>query len=122
MNFLKAYPNTILKRKYFKEYTYLAEIENKEHHILVLPVTKNSILTINSKFVWEIKYGRPNGSRFNTTKSTLINLTNFFRLDNKIIVFKDKPYKILKHINECDIIDISDKEEIFGIQLYNSLR
>lgn len=111
----------VLKRKFFKDYTYLAMRGDIKHHILVLPVTSNSILTINSKYHWEIKYGKQDGSRFVTRNSKLINLKNFMTLPNRIIVFKGKPHKILKHINECDIVDISESDEIFGIKLFDSM-
>jgi hypothetical protein len=72
--------------------------------------------------MWEIKYGKQVGSRFNTTSTKLINLKNFQTLNNKMIVFKAQPYKIYKHINESDLIDISDSKEIFGITLFESLK
>lgn len=111
-----------LKRRFFKEYTYKATVGDEVHYILALPVTKNSILQINSQYIWEIKYGKQNGARFHTSRKKLFNITKFMKLPNKIVVFKEKPYKILKHVNESDVVDISDKEEIFGIQLFESLK
>lgn len=118
----ETFPHIKVKRVYFKEYSHVTEINHTQYHILVLPVTKNSILTINSQYMWEIKYGKQVGSRFNTTSTKLINLKNFQTLNNKMIVFKAQPYKIYKHINESDLIDISDSKEIFGITLFESLK
>lgn len=122
MTLKQTFPQIVLKRKHFKEYTYLTEIEQELFHVLVLPVTKNSILTINSQHMWEIKYGRQDGVRFRTTSNKLLDLEKFQLLNNKMIVFKGKPYKIYKHINESDLVDISDFKEIFGIQLFHSIK
>ncbi len=122
MELQNTFQGITLKKKYLKDYTYLAKFGDEQYHILVLPVTKNSILTINSQNVWEIKYGRPNGARFNTYSSKLVNLSRFHKLENKMIVFKGKPHKILKYINESDIVDISENEEIFGIKLFDSMK
>ena len=111
----------ILKRKYFKEYTYLAKIDDKQYYILCLPVTERSILTINSQYMWEIKYGKQDGVRFRTNKKMLVDLNEFQKFKNKIIVFKSKPYKMYKHVNESDIDDISGIEEVFGIKLFDSI-
>jgi hypothetical protein len=122
MNCFEPEPGMVLKRKYFKEYTYLAMNGDEKQHILVLPVTSDSIVTINSQYVWEIKYGKQQGARFITRNKKLINLSKFMKLENKAICFKGKPYKILKHINESDIVDITDHDEIFGIQLFESMK
>lgn len=113
-------PTMVLKRKFFKDYTYSYTENNVEYHILVLPVTKDSILTINSKYHWEVKYGKPDGQRFITKSSKLFDLRSFMKYKNKLIVFKGKPYKILKHINECDIEDISDCNDLFDVQIFES--
>lgn len=122
MTITETYPQVELQKKFFKEYTYLAKIESDLYHLLVIPVTKSSILTINSQYMWEIKYGKQVGSRFRTTSSKLLDLKKFQLLNNKMIAFKGKPYKIYKHINESDLIDISDTNEIFDIKLFNSIK
>lgn len=115
------YPNSKISKTYFKPYDYTITKENTIHHIKVLNVTKNAILSINSKYVWEIRYGRPNGINFRTSSKVRLDMTDFNKLENKIIVFKDKPYKILKYINESEVVDISTSNEVFDIRIFNTL-
>lgn len=121
MKFDVKNPNMILKRKFFKEYTYQAIDGEKMYHILVLPVTGSSILTINSKYVWDIKYGKQQGARFVTRTTKRLNMQNFMKLENKVVAFRGKPYKIHKYINESEVVDISDEDGIFDVKFAKDL-
>ena len=115
------YPNSVVKRSFFGEYTFKVENEGDVYHILILNVHRNSILTINSKYVWQIKYGRRDNVNFKTLNSKLIDMKSFMKLENRIVVFRNQPFKILKHLNEADIIDISTAEEIFGCDVFDNI-
>lgn len=118
---LEKYPSAVLKKVFFKEYNYLVVHDKKEYHIKVLNVNKNTILSINSKYVWEITKGKVSGIRFSTISKTLIDMRVFNKFTNKIIIFKSTPYKILKIVNESEVIDISDTTQIFDINIYHSI-
>lgn len=113
------FPTATIKRKFFKEYTYDLTLDGTIYHILKINIHKNTILSINSKNIWEVKYGKADGPNFKTNSKELINLKKFNALENKIIVFKEKPYKILKYLNESDIIDISNEKVIFDNLIFN---
>jgi hypothetical protein len=120
---LKAiFPEAQIKKVFFHTYDYDLIKDHEVFHIKILNVNKNTILSINSKFIWEIKTGKPSGISFKTTSSTLINLKEFNKKKNKIIVFKEKPYKILKYINESEVVNISNQKEINDIKIFNSFK
>lgn len=119
---LENYPNATVKKVLFKSYNYVLTLNETVYYIKVLNVSKNNILSINSKYVWEIRTGKPNGISFKTSSKTMLDMTEFNELKNKIIVFKGKPYKVLKYINESEVVDISDNQEIFDIKIFNSIK
>ncbi len=114
--------NAVVKRAYFKSYNFTIEFNDKVYHVKTIKVHPNSILSINSKIVWQIKYGKGNGVNFKTTSSQIIDLSKFQQLDNKIIVFKGKPHKILKYINESEVVDISNESEVYNIKFFSSMK
>ena len=104
-----------VKIKYFKEYDLEVSSKSKTYYIKVLNVSSNHQITINSKLIWNIKKGKIDGIKFNTLDSVLLSLKEFNKLDNKIIMFTNKPYKLLKVLNESDLIDISEESKINDI-------
>ncbi|AIO18565.1 hypothetical protein KQ51_00685 [Candidatus Izimaplasma bacterium HR1] len=115
------FPNGKASKGFFKPYDYLLSNDDKDYYIKTLQVNENSILSINSKYVWEVKTGRISGINFKTSSKNLIDMKGFNELPNKIIVFKGEPYKILKYINESEVIDISNSKEINGIKIFNNI-
>ena len=104
-----------VKTRYFKDYDLEVSNKSKTYYIKVLNVSNNHQITVNSKLIWNIKKGKLDGIKFNTLDSVLLSLQEFNKLDNKIIMFTNKPYKLLKALNESDLIDISEESEINDI-------
>ncbi|QMS84569.1 hypothetical protein [Candidatus Xianfuyuplasma coldseepsis] len=96
-----------VKRKYFGTYTYQITKDNLTYHVLVLPTSRSHLVTINSKYIWNIKSGAIQGARFVTRSVKTIKMNEFLKLQNPIVVFKNSPYKILKYINESEVVDIT---------------
>lgn len=111
----------ILKKAWFKPYTHTITVQDTTYHIYQLSVTPHNQLTIHSKHIWNLQSGKVDGVRYITRSKRLINLSSFHALPNPLYLFKNKPYKILKYINESDIIDISDQTEINGIPIFYSI-
>ncbi len=118
----EMFPSAVVSKAFLKSYNYTIIVDGNTHYIKVLNVSKSNIISINSKFVWEIKTGKPNGINFKTHSKTMLDMTEFNRLNNQIVVFKGKPYKILKYINESEVIDISENSEVYGVKYYNSIK
>jgi len=113
-------PNFKVVNGFLKPYTYKLQNDQTTFHILVLKVGRSNMVTVNSKSIWNIKMGRIDGIRFVTSSSKLIHLKDFLSLENPIIVYRNKPYKTLKYLNESDVVDISDVFEVNGITLFHS--
>ncbi|MCK5388515.1 MAG: hypothetical protein KAJ22_04455 [Candidatus Izimaplasma sp.] len=90
-------------------------LNKKKYYLKVVNISSNVLLSINSKFVWEVKKGKISGIRFIKYSSTLIDLKSFIKKENKIVVLTNRPYKILKQLNESDIIDVSTKDYVHNI-------
>ena len=95
-----------LKRHYFKPYNYTIG----PYHIKIVNVTNKQILTVNSKYIWEIKTGKIDGLSFRTKETKRLNLKDFLKHKKPIIILREKPYKIYQYVNESEIIDISNSE------------
>ena len=83
-------------------------INGKTHRVLVMKTTPKCQVTLNSLIVWEVACGRVDGLRFIKTQKMLVRLDEFQKLDNKIVYLTEKPFRILKYLNESDIIDVTD--------------
>jgi hypothetical protein len=110
---LKQYFN--VKSKFLGDYDFKVDGNTKSYYIKVLNITDNHQVTINSKLIWSLKKGKIKGIKFNTISSELLNLKEFNKLENKIIIMTNKPYKLLKALNESDLKDISDEKIVNNI-------
>lgn len=117
-----VFPNSVIKKKYFSCYDYEIVSGDKIYHLKKLNVNSSSILNINSQYFWEIKKGRLSGSNFKTSSKKLIDMRDFVDFDHKIVVFRSKPFKIFKYINESEIVDVSNVKEINDILIFNSVK
>jgi len=107
-----------LKRHYFKPYNYTIG----PYHIKIVNVTNKQILTVNSKYIWEIKTGKIDGLSFRTKETKRLNLKDFLKHKKPIIILREKPYKIYQYVNESEIIDISNTNKIYDIPIYNGIK
>lgn len=111
----------IIKKVRFKPYNYLVSFNDTTYHVKQLGVTSRNLVTVNSKYIWNIKSGKQVGLQYKTRSSHQINVTELQQFDHPVIVFKETPYKVLKYINESDVIDISNENTVHGIQFASSL-
>lgn len=99
----------------------IMNLNNNKYHVLIIKVSTNTLVTINSKHMWKLKRGKINGIRFKTVDSILLNLKGFMELTNKIIIVTNKPYKVLKAINESEVEDVSEKSSVYDFKLIHDL-
>lgn len=76
-----------------------------DHYIKFVNTNKNTQLTINSPGIYQIHTGKVDGIRFIRKSSTI---TRFNKTDKVYLLLLSTPFKILKYINENEIVDISD--------------
>jgi len=105
----------------FKDYDVKINVNSKEYFVKILKLRGKEQVTINSTIIWEIKSGKLDGVRFKPTSSRLINLAEFFKRKNTIIIFTEKPYRILKCLNEADVVDVSDEHIVYGTYYFDSV-
>lgn len=105
----------VVNQMFFSDYDLKIINDNKQYHAKFIHTSPNHQIVINSNDIWEVKRGRLKGIRFETISSEIINFKEFNKLDNKIIIFSAKPNKVLKVLNESDLLDVS------GERVYNDL-
>ncbi len=96
-------------------------LNDLKYYIKILNLSANTILSFNSKTVWEIKKGKISGIRFLQYSSTLLKMAEFIKKENKILLLTNKPYKILKQINESEIVDVSEEQFVHDIFITQDL-
>lgn len=106
------------KKASFKEYDVSFLHHEQHYYVKIMPVTAKTIVTVNSSIMWELKKGRFDGPRFKTTSKELVDLKSFMKHEHKFIIFLEKPYKILKAINESDLEDISHLNSVHGVSYF----
>ena len=92
-----------------------------KYRVLIIKVSTSTQVTINSKIVWELKKGKLDGIRFVAVDSVLLNLKTFMESKNKIIIFTNKPYKVLKVLNESEVKDISNDSNVYDVNFVHDL-
>ena len=102
-------------------YDLVINFSNIKYNILIMKVNSNTQVTINSKNIWEIKKGKLDGLRFKAINSVLLNLKRFMELENRIIIFTNTPYKVLKVLNESEVKDISIESNVYGSKIIYNL-
>jgi hypothetical protein len=95
---------------------------NIKYNVLIVNVSTCTQVTINSKNIWELKKGKLDGLRFRANDFVLLNLKRFMELNNKIIIFSNKPYKVLKVLNESEVEDVSLKPRVYDFGLVHDLK
>lgn len=106
------------KKARFKEYDVSFVKDGEEYMVKIFNTNSSNQVTINSTIIWGIQNGKVDRSRYKTTSRRLIEMKEFQKHKNKIVLFTDKPFKVLKYLNESDLRDITDLREVHGIRYY----
>jgi len=120
LNLLKS-NNYTIKKKILSSYDFDIITPENTYALKIINLTSNHLVTVNSPTVWQIKRGKISGLKFHALDSNLLNIKDFVMNEKKIVMFSEKPYKILKHINESDIVDVSNQDIVNDIFLTSSI-
>lgn len=98
------------------------KINNRRFIIKVVIIPAYSEVQINNKATWEIKYGAGNTpGKVQPHKRYLTEIIQFqnneFIDATKVIIFSPKPKKIVKYINECEIVFVNSKTDVYGSRI-----
>lgn len=84
-------------------------------------IPTNTTIQINNKTTWEMKISNNSstGASHQNSKilASIIKFMNFETDDKKIIIFTPDPKKIVMYINECEIIIVNSKTNVYGTNI-----
>ena len=106
-----------------KEYDYVISNNSSSFIVKLIKIPEYSEIQINNKVTWEVKYGAGNKvGNAQPYKKYLKEIEPFMNLvvDNsftKVVIATPKPKKMVKYINECEIVFVTPKTDVYGVKL-----
>lgn len=114
-----------LLRSTNSNYDYELIIDNKKYLIKMLGIPQYSEVQINNFVTWEIKYGAgKNPGKVQPFKKYAHGIEGFMNLktdgtDQKVVILSPEAKKITKYINECEIVFVNSKTNVYGTRVIN---
>lgn len=99
------------------------EFSNNEQKYLffIENIPSNTTIQINNSTTWELKLSNSSstGAKHSDSKilGSIIKFMNIKAEAKKIIIFTPDPKKIVMYINECEIIIVSSKTNVYGANI-----
>jgi hypothetical protein len=97
-----------LKKAVLKPYDFVCHHKENIYHIKTIRTSKDVIVTFYSRNHLSIKTGKVKDGRFLTKNERILSLEGFSDVHQGVIVFDKQPFKILKQLNESDIVEVSE--------------
>lgn len=110
-----------LNRVWFKPHQYEVLKDDIRYKIKKIHLPKQSILSINSQYMWEIKYGTYSNRQMKTNHTKLVDLRSFLQDEHTMILLSNKPYDIQQYINENEVVSLGHPKLINGIPILYDL-
>lgn len=119
---------TSLEKKYktiainkISKNTYEINAENNKYLFFIYFIPLNTTIQINSSTTWELKIANSSSAGASHTKTRYFNnISNFMNIKTdakKIIIFTPSPKKVVMYINECEIINVDTKTNVYGTNI-----
>lgn len=105
----------ITRKRSDNSHDIIVVIDEVDYFIKILGASSHIQVTLNSRIIWELKKGKQVGIKFKSSGSKMIDVRKFIKCKNKVVIFTSKPYKIMKYLNESDIVDVSNEDFINDI-------
>ena len=99
------------------------KVNNKHYAIKVLIIPEYSEIQINNRSTWELKYGAGNTPGKVQPHKRYLNEISAFQARNfnnditKLVLISPKPKKVVKYINECEIVFVTPKVDVYGSRI-----
>ena len=106
-------------------YDYKLTISDKVYLVKLLGIPSYAEVQINNVTTWEVKYGagkNPGKTQpFRKYVHGIESFMNFKPEENEIrvVVLTPTAKKITKYINECEIVFVSSKTNVYGVRVIN---
>ena len=107
------------------EYDYELLIEDKKYLIKMLGIPAYSEVQINNIVTWEIKFGAgKNPGKVQPFKKQAQGIEGFMNLKTnnneiRVVILSPDAKKITKYINECEIVFVNSKTNVYGVRVIN---
>ncbi|MCM1514789.1 MAG: hypothetical protein NC090_07355, partial [Anaeroplasma bactoclasticum] len=104
-------------------YDFCLEIHHSTYYIKFLILPSFSEIQINNKTTWEVKYGAgKTPGKVQPKKRFLTEIVDFMKADvastaQKVVIISPKPKKIVKYINESEIVFVKPTTDVYGARL-----
>lgn len=110
----------VLTKKINKNIYYI-EADNKKYLFFIETIPLNTTIQINNSTTWELKIAKSSSAGANHKSSkhldTIIKFMNMESTSQKIIIFIPNPKKIVMYINECEIVIVNPKTNVYGTNI-----
>ncbi len=106
-------------------YDYKLTIEDKVYLVKLLGIPTYAEVQINNVTTWEVKYGAgKNPSKVQPFKKYVHGIESFMNYKPeddsiRVVVLSPNAKKITKYINECEIVFVTPKTNVYGIRVIN---
>ncbi|MCM1259415.1 MAG: hypothetical protein NC182_00535 [Prevotella sp.] len=104
-------------------YDLYLELQGSVYYIKFLLLPSYSEVQINNRTTWEVKYGAgKTPGKVQPKKRYLTEIVDFMKADiestaQKIVILSPKPKKIVKYINESEIVFVKSTTDVYGAHL-----
>ena len=91
--------------------------------VKIIKIPEYAEIQINNKVTWEIKYGAGNTpGKAQPYKKMVKDISEFMNLkvqenEIKLVIATPHPKKIVKYINECEIVFVTPYTDVYGTRL-----
>ena len=107
----------------YKCYNQIIKNEQVTFIVKTIKIPEYAEIQINNKVTWEIKYGAGNTpGKAQPYKKMLKDISEFMNLkvqenEIKLVIATPQPKKIVKYINECEIVFVTPYTDVYGTRL-----
>lgn len=108
-----------------KPYHFDLMVNNHKYAIKIVHIPSFAEVQINDRLTWEVKYGAGDvPGRPQPNRKYLDELRPFLKCNldldiQKVIILTPKAKKIVKYINECEIIFVTSKTDVYNVKVIN---
>lgn len=106
-------------------YDYQLKLNDKVYLVKLLGIPSFAEVQINNVTTWEVKYGAgKNPGKTQPFKKYVHGIESFMNLkpqenEIRVVVLTPNAKKITKYINECEIVFVSSKTNVYGVRVIN---
>lgn len=106
-------------------YDYKLTIGEKVYLVKLLGIPSFAEVQINNVTTWEVKYGAGrNPGKTQPFKKYAHGIEGFMNLktndnETRVVVLSPNAKKITKYINECEIVFVTSKTNVYGVRVIN---